>query len=116
MAAARIMVVEDEGIISKDVQHVLKNLGYEIAATASSGEEAVQRAEQSQPDLILMDVLLKGEMDGIEAAEAIHARSDTPIVYLTAYGEEKTLQRAKGTEPYGYILKPFQERELYTTI
>ncbi len=109
------MVVEDESIISKDIQHTLKNLGYGIAA-ASSGKEAIQKVEEARPDLVLMDIVLKGEIDGIEAAEQIHSQTGVPIIYLSAYNDEKILQRAKITEPYGYLLKPFQERELHTTI
>src|SRR3990172_4903850 len=116
MATAQIMVVEDESIISKDIQQTLKALGYGIAAVAFSGKEAIRKAEETRPDLILMDIVLKGDLDGIETAGQIHTGSDVPIIYLTAYTDEKTLQRAKITEPCGYILKPFQERELYTSI
>ena len=116
MATQQIMVVEDESIISKDIQHTLRNLGYGIAAVAFSGKEAIEKAKETRPDLVLMDIVLKGEIDGIETAEQIHAQSDVPIIYLSAYNDEKTLQRAKITEPYGYLLKPFQERELHTTI
>jgi PAS domain S-box-containing protein len=116
MATARIMVVEDERIISMSVQQTLKGMGFGIAAVATSGKEAIQKAEETQPDLILMDIGLKGDLDGIETAGQINARFDVPIIYLTADDYEQTLQRAKNTEPYGYILKPFQKRELYTTI
>jgi two-component system cell cycle sensor histidine kinase/response regulator CckA len=116
MAAPQIMVVEDESIISKDIQYTLKNLGYGIAAVAFSGKEAIEKAKETRPDLVLMDIVLKGEIDGVETAEQIHGQSDVPIIYLSAYNDEKTLQRAKITEPYGYLLKPFQERELHTTI
>lgn len=116
MENARIMVVEDEAIIAKDIQNLLNGLGYSVPAVVSSGEEAIKKAEETHPDLVLMDIVLKGHMDGIQAAEQIGLRFDTPVVFLTAYADETTLQRAKTTEPFGYILKPFQERELHTTI
>ena len=116
MANAQILVVEDEGIIAKDIQNTLESLGYAVPAIASSGEEAIKKATETLPDLVLMDIVLTGHMDGVEAAGQIRDRFDIPVVYLTAYADNKTLQRAKITEPYGYILKPFSERELYTTI
>ena len=112
----KLLVVEDEGIVAKDIQIRLRNLGYEVVAVASSGEGAIQKAAETHPDLVLMDIILKGEMDGIEAAEEIISRYDIPVVYLTAHTDEKTLQRAKITEPLGYILKPFGEKDLYGTI
>jgi PAS domain S-box-containing protein len=116
MANSRILVVEDEGIIAKDIQSTLNRSGYSVIAIASSGEEAIKKAMETHPDLVLMDIVLQGDMDGVAAAEKIRDRFDIPVVYLTAYSDDTTLQRAKITEPYGYILKPFQERELYTTI
>ncbi|MFH1581617.1 MAG: response regulator [Pseudomonadota bacterium] len=116
MTNAQILVVEDEGIIAKDIQNTLESLGYAVPAIASSGEEAIKKATETLPDLVLMDIVLEGHMDGVEAAERIRDRFDIPVVYLTSYADNKTLQRAKITEPYGYILKPFSERELYTTI
>ena len=116
MTNAQILVVEDEGIIAKDIQNILKSLGYAVPAIASSGEGAIKKAAETFPDLVLMDIVLEGHMDGVEAAEQIRDRFDIPVVYLTAYADNKTLQRAKITEPYGYILKPFSERELHTTI
>ena len=113
---ARILVVEDENLIAQDIHARLRTLGYAVAAMASSGEDAIRKALEARPDLILMDIVLKGDMDGIEAAKRIHERLDVPIVYLTAYADDHTLQRAKVTEPFGYILKPFEERELHTTI
>jgi len=112
----KLLVVEDEAIVAKDIQIRLGNLGYEVAAVASSGEGAIQKAAETHPDLVLMDITLKGEMDGIEAAEEIISRYNIPVVYLTAHTDEKTLQRAKITEPLGYILKPFGEKDLYGTI
>lgn len=116
MAKAQILIVEDESIVAKDIQNTLKILGYAVSAVASSGEEAVKKAAETHPDLVLMDIVLGGDMDGVEAAAQIRARFDIPVVYLTAYADDETLQRAKITEPYGYILKPFQERELHTAI
>src|SRR4030043_519480 len=115
MPAPHILVVEDENIVSKYIQQALKKLGYEVA-DASSGKEAIRKAEEMRPDLILMDIVLKGDLDGIETAEQIHLHSDVPVVYLSGYNDQKTLERAKVTEPFGYLQKPFQERDLHTTI
>ena len=116
MSNSRILIVEDEGIIAKDIQSTLNRLGYSVIGIASSGEEAIKKAMEIHPDIVLMDIVLEGAMDGVEAAEYIHDHFDIPVVYLTAYSDDTTLQRAKITEPFGYILKPFQEKELYTTI
>ena len=112
----RVLVVEDESVVSKDIQESLKGLGYAVCGTAFAGEEAIRKAEALQPDLVLMDIVLKGDIDGVEAAETIRSRFHVPVIYLTAYSDEHTLNRAKVTEPSGYILKPFDERELHTTI
>ena len=109
-------MVEDERIVAEDIKKSLLNLGYTVSAVVSSGEEAMQNAEEENPDLILMDIVLKGGMDGIEVAEKIHSELHIPVVYVSAYADEKKLQRAKVTEPYGYILKPFGDTELHTTI
>jgi signal transduction histidine kinase len=116
MAGSKILVVEDERIVAKDISRRLERLGYIVVATASSGQEAIQKAIKTQPDLVLMDVQLKGEMDGIEAAQQIRVGLDVPVIYLTAYADQNTLQRAKITEPFGYIVKPFDERDLHATI
>ncbi|MDL2124454.1 MAG: PAS domain S-box protein [Deltaproteobacteria bacterium] len=116
MSNSRILIVEDEGIIAKDIQSTLNRSGYSVIGIASSGEEAIKKAMEIHPDLVLMDIVLEGAMDGVEAAEHIRDHFDIPVVYLTAYSDDTTLQRAKITEPFGYILKPFQEKELYTTI
>jgi two-component system cell cycle sensor histidine kinase/response regulator CckA len=116
MAKARILIVEDESVIAKDIGIRLKGLGYAVSAIASSGEGAIQKAAETHPDLVLMDIVLKGEMDGIEAASQIRFRLNIPVLYLTAYADERTLQRAKITEPFAYIIKPFQERELHSNI
>ncbi|GAB1544421.1 hypothetical protein NUACC21_70970 [Scytonema sp. NUACC21] len=116
MADARILIVEDERIVAKDISKRLKNLGYVVVAAVSSGEEAIEKAAETRPDLVLMDIRLKGKMDGIKASEQIRAEFNIPVIFLTAYADEKTLQRAKVTEPFGYIVKPFDERELYAAI
>lgn len=111
-----ILVVEDEKIVAKDIATVLKKFGYTVPAIASSGEEAMRRLEESPVDLVLMDIVLKGDIDGIEAAKRITERFHIPVVHLTAYADDDTLARVKETQPCGYIIKPFKERELYTTI
>lgn len=112
----QILVVEDETIIARDIQNKLHRLGYNAPVVAASGEDAIARAEELRPDLVLMDIVLKGNIDGIEATQEIRRRFDIPVVYLTAYTDEKTLERAKVTEPFGYMLKPFEERELHSNI
>ena len=113
MHDVKILIVEDEGVEALDIQHRLVSLGYPTPDIAFTGEEAVQKAGEISPDLVLMDIRLPGEIDGITAAELIKARLDIPVIYLTAYADDNTLQRAKITEPYGYIIKPFRERELH---
>ena len=116
MAKTHILVVEDEKIVAKDIQNTLEKLGYDVPDIVSSGEEAIATAEKARPDLVLMDIRLKGNTDGVEAAGLIHDRFDIPIVYLSAHADEGTLERAKKTGPFGYILKPFEKKELQTTI
>jgi len=116
VAAEKILVVEDERVVARDIEKRLKKLGYIVPASVASGEEAIEKVAELRPDLVLMDIRLKGQMDGIEAAEQIRADFDIPIVYLTAYADESTLQRAKVTEPFGYIVKPFDERDLQVAI
>ena len=116
MARARILIVEDEKIISLDLRRRLEKFGYEVAGLAANAEDALELARELQPDLILMDIMLAGDTDGIEAAKVIRERLHIPVIFLTAYADERTLTRAKEAEPFGYILKPFKERELYTTI
>ncbi len=116
MTQTNILIVEDEGIIALDLKNKLENLGYRVTGLAASGEEAVEQAIQTPPDLILMDIRLKGKMNGIETAERIRARVDAPIVYLTAYADCDTLERAKITDPFGYILKPFDDQSLRSII
>ncbi|MEE9389953.1 MAG: HD domain-containing phosphohydrolase [Candidatus Aminicenantaceae bacterium] len=112
----QILIVEDERVSAEVIKMSLQRLGYAAAGMAVSGEEAVKKAEEILPDLALMDIVLKGEMDGIEAASIISSRLDIPVVYLTAHADNKTLARAKITEPFGYILKPFDDKELQTNI
>lgn len=116
MNPIKILVVEDEVIVAEDIAGRLKKLGYAVAGTVSSGEEAIQKAAETQPDLVLMDIVLKGEMDGVTASEQIRNNTDIPTVFLTAYADEKTLQRAKLTDPFGYIVKPFQQNDLRVAI
>jgi len=116
LARERILVVEDDKIIAMELRARLQRWGFSVPATAATGEEAIRAAFAHQPDLILMDIWLQGPMDGIQAAEKIHHDLDAPIIYVTANADEPTLERAKLTEPYGYVLKPFEEIELRTTI
>ncbi len=116
MSAPRILVVDDEIIIAREVEARLNSMGYVVPGIASSGEEAVRLAAEYKPDLILMDIVIKGDMDGIEAAEAIRREFHVPVIYVTAYTDEKTLERARLTEPFAYLVKPFSERELKANI
>ncbi|WP_319759489.1 response regulator [Maridesulfovibrio sp.] len=116
MSGKRILVVDDEKIVNLDIQAVLRRLGYEVAGGAVTGSEAIDKAITSRPDLVLMDIKLQGEMDGIEAANTIIKVYDSPVVFLTAFSDEKTLTRAKLSGPFGYLLKPFEERELRSSI
>ena len=116
MHETQILVVEDEPIVSLDLQQRLQKMGYRVPVVVASGEDAIESTQASTPDLVLMDINLQGQMDGVEAAERIRAIHRVPVVYLTAYSNDQTLSRAKITEPFGYLLKPFEERELQTTI
>lgn len=116
MNSSQILIVEDESIVAMDIESRLQHLGYSVVGTVASGEEAIRVASDTLPDLVLMDIMLEGDIDGIEAAAHIQKNLDIPIVFLTAFSEHLTLQRAKESDPYGYILKPFQERELHANI
>jgi DNA-binding NtrC family response regulator len=116
MTESRILIVEDEGILAKGLEVMLRRGGYALAGTAATGEEAVAMAAEAAPDLVLMDVRLRGEMDGIEAARRIRGERDIPVVYLTAFSDEETVQRAKDTVPHGYLVKPVDERLLLITV
>ncbi len=116
MKGNKIMIVEDESIIAEDIRMSLVNKGFIVPSVVSTGEAAVEKAKEDKPDLVLMDIMLAGKMDGIETAGIIHSKFNIPVVYLTAYSDEKFLERAKITEPFGYLIKPFKDRELYITI
>lgn len=116
MAEGRILIVEDEHIVAMGIKRMLKGLGYTVTGVASSGEDAISKAESTFPDLVLMDIMLKGELDGVEAAKEIKARFGMPVVYLTAYSDSNILERAKKTGPFGYIVKPFDEKDLHSNI
>lgn len=108
----KIMVVDDKGIVAKDIAKKVKNLGYTVVATVAGSEDAIEKAKKHVPDIILMDIKLKSKKDGIETADEIFQKFGIPSIYLTAYSDEGTLERAKRTHPYGYIIKPFEEKEL----
>ena len=112
MSGEKILIVEDEIIVAMGVEQKLLDLGYDVINIVDTGEDAVKCAKQLKPDLILMDIVLKGKMDGIEAAQQIHDNLDIPIIYLTAYSDDDVLKRARITEPYGYMIKPFRKNEV----
>ncbi len=116
MGGKRVLIVEDERIVAEDLRETLEHLGYEVPAIASTGADAIEQARIHRPDLVLMDIVLKGPMNGVTAAGDVRETLDIPVVYLTAYADEETLARAKLTEPYGYLIKPFEERELASAI
>ena len=111
-----IIVVEDEAIVAKDIQTRLRNLGYDVPVTVPSGEQAILKAGELKPDLVLMDISLRGTMLGTEAAAKIHAMYSIPIVFLTAYSDDKTLENAKAAEPMGYVTKPIEKNDLKITL
>jgi len=115
MSNARILIVEDEGIVAEDIKQVLIKLGYQVVGTVAEGNKAVELVKESTPDLVLMDIVLKGEKTGIEVAQEIFTLN-VPVIYLTAYADEATIDKAKMTAPFGFILKPFEEQELKSTI
>ena len=116
MPSKKIMVVEDEMLVSESIQQSLEKLGYDVAGNASTGEQAVELARRTSPDLVLMDINLPGNLEGIEAAREIRRELSIPVVYVTGYSDPATVQRAQISAPYGYIVKPFAERELEITI
>jgi PAS domain S-box-containing protein len=116
LVKAKILVVEDEAIIARDLQWRLENMGYEVPYIAATGEDAVNKAHGLKPDIVLMDIMLLGEIDGIEAADQIRSSDDIPVMYLTSYADEEIIERAKITEPFGYLIKPIGDRELYSGI
>jgi len=116
MKKAAIFIVEDELIAAEDIRQTINTLGYSVSGIARSGEVAIEKVRETRPDLILMDIHLAGTMDGIEAARQIHSLFGIPVIYITAHADDELLERAKVTEPYGYILKPYDERELHSVI
>jgi hypothetical protein len=116
MSATHILVVEDERLVAKALQNELEQFGYSVSGIASSASEAVSQVEQSRPDLVLMDIHLKGDIDGIEAADRIQSRNGIPVIYLSAFADAETVARASETNAFGYLIKPYEERELQTTI
>jgi CheY-like chemotaxis protein len=116
MNTCRILIVEDEAIVAMDIEERLAAMGYAVAGHASTGEQALALVEMHHPDLVLMDISLQGSMDGITAADEIRRRFHVPVIFLTAYSEDTTLERAKLAEPFGFILKPFDDRELKSAI
>jgi AmiR/NasT family two-component response regulator len=116
MSKARIFIVEDESIVALDIHNSLAASGYEIVGQTNRGEDAVKLTGELQPDLILMDIGLKGEVDGIEAATRIRRQFDLPVIFLTAFTTPTILERARQAEPFGYVVKPFDERELIGNI
>ena len=116
MTKAKILIVEDEGITAEDIKDYLKSLDHDVLAICSTGEDAIEKARELTPDLVLMDIMLAGVVDGIQAAEIVREQYGIPVVYLTAYSDPQTLERAKITEPYGYVLKPFNQRDLQIAV
>ncbi|MEK6556867.1 MAG: response regulator [Candidatus Margulisiibacteriota bacterium] len=116
MSAKRILIVEDECIIATDIQFSLQSMGYEVLGQASSGLEAIEKASLLEPDVVLMDINLKGDMDGITAADHIYQKNSIPVIYLTANSDEQLLNRAKHSHAYGYLIKPFDDREMKSMI
>lgn len=116
MSKTNILIVEDESIVAKDIQQSLKKLGYNVVGISSTAEQAIELAKEHSPDLILMDIMLKGPLSGIDAAMEIRSTMDIPVIFLTAYADSSTLNKAKESEPFGYIIKPFKEIDLHTAI
>ena len=114
--AKKILVTEDESIVRKDIERCLGQLGYEIVASVDTGEKAIAAALEHKPDLCLMDIMIKGDMNGIAAAEEIKRNLDVPVIFLTAYADENTLAQAKMAEPHGYILKPFKDADIQSAV
>lgn len=116
MDSKKIFIVEDEGIIANRLKSTLEMMGYKVCGATSSGEKAIELVTELKPDLVLMDIHLSGEMNGIEAAAKIHENVNVPIIYSTAYSDNFFLEKAKATEPYSFLVKPVQDRELYAAI
>ncbi len=116
MSKVKILIVEDESIVAKDIQYSLIKLGYSVSGIASNAEKAIELATSELPDIIIMDIMLKGDINGIEAALTLRQELSLPVIFLTAYSDVATIEKAKVAEPYGYIIKPFKEIDLQTTI
>ena len=108
----KILVVEDEVIIALDLQKILKKMDYDVPAIANSGIRAIKEAKKHRPDLVLMDIKLQGDVDGIETANELRTRFNIPVIFITAYAEDDMTEQVKPAEPYGYLVKPFNEKEL----
>ncbi|HEX3036694.1 MAG TPA: response regulator [Thermodesulfobacteriota bacterium] len=113
---SKILIVEDEKIVAMDLRDRLEKLGYAVSSIASSIEEALRKIKETRPDMVLLDIRLDHNTDGVKIAEQIRLRFKVPFIYMTAYADESTLEAAKKTAPYGYILKPFEDKEIHTTI
>lgn len=116
MDSAKIMIVEDKTMVAEDCRDCLENLGYTVSSVVASGEESIEKAASDRPDAVLMDIHLRDEMDGIDAADLIYSRFDIPVVFLSAYSDSELLKRAKQVGSFGYLVKPFEQRELYVTL
>ncbi|MFT6735497.1 MAG: two-component system response regulator LytT [Flavobacteriales bacterium] len=116
MANASVLVVEDESIVAKDIKTNLEKLGYKVVGTVATGEKAIEQSIELKPDIILMDIMLKGKMTGIEATAFIKENLNIPVVYLTANADDSTVDKAKFTEPHGYVIKPFTNTDLHTAL
>lgn len=116
MPRTKILLVEDEVLTAKVAEKMIKGLGYDVCGVVSSGEAAIAAAAREKPDLVLMDIVLKGKVDGIEAADEIRTKCGIPVVYLTSCDDQATLERAKISEPFGYMVKPLNERDIHVTV
>ncbi len=116
MSKARVLIVEDENLVARDLHNMVRLLGYEVTAVVQTGEEVIASLNQKKPDLVLMDIVLKGKLDGISVAAVVWEEYCIPVVYITSFADDLTFERAKLTEPFGYLIKPFEERELELTI
>ena len=116
MESKTILIVEDEKIIAEDIKNIIIKFNYKVPAIVTSGEQAIQKAKELKPDLILMDIVIEGDINGIEAAKQIYREYGIPIVFLTAYADEKIIKQAAKSSPFGYIIKPFEDRELRAAI
>ncbi len=116
MEKVKVLIVEDQTVVAMATQASLEDMGYSVTSLATSGIQAIELAERDKPDIVLMDIMLKDDMTGIEAAHHIFTQFDIPIIYLTANSDTETLEKAKVAEPFGYLLKPYNNRELQSTI